>query len=111
MDQGEDGGSPFMNFSTLLEEIFPRRSCVDVVTIVTSDGLVLEMQTDASRRTERNLVAYRGRVIPLVITGFVVGVNIELSIKREVSILLLVVLVAENVGERSRMFEVGERVV
>jgi hypothetical protein len=101
-----------MNVAALLKKGFSGGGRSDVMAAVAGDGVVFDVQMDACRRGERYLVTYRGGMIPLVLTGFMISVkNIELGVKRKMGICGLVVLVAAYVSKGSRLSKMRQGVI
>jgi hypothetical protein len=76
----------------------------DVASIIAGDGVIADVKMGSDHRRQRNVMAWSRWKIPVVGSGGFVGVNVELSVKGQVCIGDVSVLVAENVLDgRKRM--------
>jgi hypothetical protein len=99
VNQCKGSGRPFMNLSAFLKKIVLGSGSAYVVTIVARDSMLLEMKMNSGCRRQRDFIAYRYWMVPLVVASFGVGVDVQLGGKREILILFLVILVGKNMSE------------
>jgi hypothetical protein len=108
VDQLEDRGNPVMDFATFCKKGVLGSGRAYVMPVMAGSSMARNIKLGMSVRAKGYLVPQGRGVIPLEVSSFVVGVNIELGRKSRFVVGLLLILMAFHVGKFGRKREVGE---